>query len=70
MAVDLNASLVKAAQVARGGHHLDQRRLETPMSIESLTYADLADRLSTTQEAARSLVRRLRLPRMTWVLGN
>jgi hypothetical protein len=34
------------------------------MSIESLTYADLADRLSTTQEAARSLVRRLRLPRM------
>jgi hypothetical protein len=33
------------------------------MSIESLTYADLADRLSTTQEAARSLVRRLRLPR-------
>jgi hypothetical protein len=37
------------------------------MSIESLTYADLADRLSTTQEAARSLVRRLRLPR---VRGN
>ena len=33
------------------------------MSIESLTYADLADRLSTTQEAARSLVRRQRLPR-------
>lgn len=35
------------------------------MSIESLTYADLADRLGTTQEAARSLVRRLRLPRQT-----
>src|SRR5215469_5490048 len=34
------------------------------MSIESLTYADLAGRLGTTQEAARSLVRRLRLPRM------
>ena len=34
------------------------------MSTESLTYADLADRLGTTQEAARSLVRRLRLPRM------
>ena len=35
------------------------------MSIECLTYADLADRLGTTQEAARSLVRRLRLPRQT-----
>jgi hypothetical protein len=35
----------------------------TAMSVESLTYADLADRLGTTQEAARSLVRRLRLPR-------
>ena len=33
------------------------------MGIESLTYIDLADRLGTTQEAARSLVRRLRLPR-------
>ena len=35
------------------------------MSVESLTYADLADRLGTTQEAVRSLVRRLRLPRQT-----
>jgi hypothetical protein len=35
------------------------------MSVESLTYADLADRLGTTLEAARSLVRRLRLPRQT-----
>jgi hypothetical protein len=35
------------------------------MSVESLTYVDLADRLGTTQEAARSLVRRLRLPRQT-----
>jgi hypothetical protein len=35
------------------------------MSVESLTYADLAERLGTTQEAARSLVRRLRLPRQT-----
>ena len=34
------------------------------MTIESLTYADLGDRLGTSQEAARSLVRRLRLPRM------
>jgi hypothetical protein len=33
------------------------------MGIESLTYIDLADRLGTTAEAARSLVRRLRLPR-------
>ena len=35
------------------------------MGVESLTYTDLADRLGTTQEAARSLVRRLRLPRHT-----
>ena len=33
------------------------------MSCESLTYADLADRLGTTLEAARALVRRLKLPR-------
>jgi hypothetical protein len=33
------------------------------MGVESLTYSDLADRLGTSQEAARSLVRRLRLPR-------
>jgi hypothetical protein len=37
----------------------------TAMSVESLTYVDLADRLGTSQEAARSLVRRLRLPRKT-----
>ena len=35
------------------------------MSVESLTYAALADRLGTTQKAARSLTRRLRLPRQT-----
>ena len=34
------------------------------MSVESLTYEELADRLGTSAEAARSLVRRLRLPRM------
>src|SRR5215831_2130454 len=34
------------------------------MTTESLTYADLAGRLGTTPEAARSLVRRWRLPRM------
>ena len=33
------------------------------MSIESLTYADLAGRLGRSREAARSLARRLRLPR-------
>jgi hypothetical protein len=33
------------------------------MSIESLTYADLGNRLGTSPEAARSLARRLRLPR-------
>jgi hypothetical protein len=33
------------------------------MSVESLTYADLAGRLGTSPEAARSLVRRLRLSR-------
>ena len=37
------------------------------MSTESLTYADLAGRLGTSHEAARSLVRRLRLPRQ---MGN
>jgi hypothetical protein len=37
----------------------------TAMGIESLTYSDLADRLGTTPEAARSLVRRLRLSRHT-----
>ena len=35
------------------------------MGVESLTYVDLADRLGTSQEAARSFVRRLRLPRQT-----
>jgi hypothetical protein len=35
------------------------------MSIESLTYADVAGRLGTSREAARSLVRRHRLPRQT-----
>lgn len=34
-----------------------------PMSIESLTYAELAGRLGSSPEAARSLARRLRLPR-------
>jgi len=34
------------------------------MTTESLTYADLGGRMGTTQETARSLVRRLRLPRM------
>ena len=33
------------------------------MSTESLTYTELGDRLGASPEAARSLVRRLRLPR-------
>ena len=33
------------------------------MSIESLTYAELGDRLGASSEAARSLARRLRLTR-------
>ena len=33
------------------------------MRIECLTYAELGDRLGTSPEAARSLARRLRLPR-------
>jgi hypothetical protein len=33
------------------------------MRIESLTYAELGDRLGVSAEAARSLARRLRLPR-------
>src|SRR5262249_38535423 len=34
-----------------------------PMSIESLTYAEFGNRLGASPEAARSLARRLRLPR-------
>jgi hypothetical protein len=34
-----------------------------PMGIESLTYAQLGDRFGVSPEAARSLARRLRLPR-------
>ena len=33
------------------------------MSTESLTYTELGDRLGASPEAARSLARRLRLPR-------
>jgi hypothetical protein len=33
------------------------------MSVESLTYSELGDRLGASPEAARSLARRLRLPR-------
>lgn len=33
------------------------------MTVERLTYADLAERLKVSPEAARSLVKRLRLPR-------
>ena len=35
----------------------------TAMTTESLTYSELGDRLGTSPEAARSLTRRLRLPR-------
>ena len=53
--------------ITPGGHHQPPRHLDGDlrMSVENLTYADLVDRLGTTQEAARSLVRRLRLPRQT-----
>jgi hypothetical protein len=33
------------------------------MGIEQLTYLDLAERLNISAEAARSLVRRMHLPR-------
>jgi hypothetical protein len=47
-----------------GGHRLaTSAGLGTPMSVESLTYADLGGRLGTSPEAARALARRLRLPR-------
>jgi hypothetical protein len=36
-----------------------------PMSAESLTYADLAGRLGSSREAARSRARRIKLPRQT-----
>jgi hypothetical protein len=57
------SSLTKAAQpppeVVAPGHPL----MGDPMSVESLTYAELGDRLGASPEAARSLARRLRLPR-------
>jgi hypothetical protein len=58
------ASLAEAAHPFRGGHRVVPR-LGIPTSIESLTYADLASRLGTSRDVARSLVRRLRLPRQT-----
>jgi cell division protein FtsB len=65
----INASLTKTAQPYEGvaaGWPQHRTLLEpTAMSVESLTYIDLADRLGTTAEAARSLVRRLRLSRHT-----
>src|SRR5262245_30788361 len=51
--------------VTTSGHHLASYVRRTPMSIESLTNTDLASRLGTNREAARSRVRRLRLPRQT-----
>ena len=36
----------------------------TSVGVESLTYPELAGRLGTSREAARSLVRRLRLPKV------
>ena len=58
-----NSSLAEVALLSPGG----QYAVVTlgVMSIESLTYADLAGRLGTSREAARSLMRRLRLPRQT-----
>src|SRR3974390_2907214 len=38
-------------------------RLEVIMAIEMLSYSQLGERLNCSPEAARALVRRLRLPR-------
>jgi hypothetical protein len=56
-------SLTEAVQAALGGHHVAAGRWGTAMSTESLTYSELGDRLGASPEAARSLARRLRLPR-------
>ena len=45
------------------GHRVADGRWGTAMSTESLTYSELGDRLGASPEAARSLARRLRLPR-------
>jgi hypothetical protein len=58
-----HASLTEAVQAASGGHRVAAGRWGDRMSTESLTYSELGDRLSTSPEAARSLARRLRLPR-------
>ena len=41
----------------------DQPALEVIMPIEMLGYSQLGERLNCSPEAARALVRRLRLPR-------
>jgi hypothetical protein len=47
---------IPAMLVGSGGNH---------MAVESLTYAEIADRLGVTVNAARGLVKRLHLPRQT-----
>src|ERR1700740_505214 len=58
-----HVSLTEAVQAASGGHHVAAGRWGDNMSTESLTYSELGDRLGASPEAARSLARRLRLPR-------
>jgi VanZ like family len=55
--------LTGAVRFASGGHRVAAGRWGIAMSIESLTYAELGDRLGASPEAARSLARRMRLPR-------
>jgi hypothetical protein len=63
----VNGLLTNAAQPAVIGHHkpitAPIRSRRTAMSVETLTYAALGARLKISREAARSLARRLRLPR-------
>jgi hypothetical protein len=55
--------LTGAVQVCFRWSPRGRRAVGTAMSTESLTYAELGDRLGTSPEAARSFARRMRLPR-------
>jgi hypothetical protein len=58
-----HVSLKEAVQAALVGHQVAAGGGGQKMSTESLTYSELGDRLGASPEAARSLARRLRLPR-------
>ncbi len=59
----LNGRLTRAAQPRATGWSPPGLTGLRPMPVEALTYADLAERLHISPEAARALAKRLRLPR-------